>query len=87
MNTCACSAKGKEWDKDSPEPLKECKQVSDVIINTFWNNHSKNDVEDRPQGDGAGGLKDNCTRTVQVRQRLDKTTPGCEEEKGKRLGG
>lgn len=33
--------------------------MSDIIINTFLNNHSKNNVEHRLKGDGAGDPEDN----------------------------
>lgn len=54
---------------DSSEPLKDFKQVSNLIINTFWNNHSKNDVEGRPKGDGEGGPKDNCDSPSNIENR------------------
>lgn len=34
--------------------------MSDIIINTFLNNHSKSNVEHRLKGDGAGDPEDNC---------------------------
>lgn len=51
------------------EALKDFKQVSDLIINTFWNNHSKNDVGDRLKGDGAGGPTHNCNGLGKIENR------------------
>lgn len=56
----------KSLDKDSLKPLEDFKQVNDIRIHTFWNNHSKNDEEDRLKGDGARGPKDNCKSEIET---------------------
>lgn len=43
--------------------------MSDIIINIFWNNYFKNDVEDRLKGVGVGGFKDNCNSLGEIENR------------------